>query len=268
MQPLSKIHFDANYGGIANGETANVTTLYYLLAVALFLLLCGCINFINLTTAQATQRAREIGVRKTMGSTRMQLIGQFLSETWLTTMFAVVVALVLTPVILRLFAGFIPQGIKFDLFAQPGIILFLLALSIVVSLLSGFYPAVILSGYKPVAVLKNQVVGGKGSRNEWMRKSLIVTQFVIAQFFIIATVMVSKQIYYAVNKDLGFKKEAILTVASPFKNINPKATQVLLNQFKAIPEVEDGKHGQRRAFIRKHQQHRSPLPRWEESNNN
>jgi len=111
-------------------------------------------------------------------------------------------------------------------------------LSIVVSLLSGFYPAVILSGYKPVEVLKNQVVGGKGSRNEWMRKSLIVTQFVIAQFFIIATVMVSKQIYYAVNKDLGFKKEGILTVASPFKNINPKANQVLLNQFRQLPQVE------------------------------
>jgi len=238
LQPLSKIHFDANYGGIASWETANVTTLYYLLGIALFLLLCGCINFINLTMAQATQRAREIGVRKTMGSTRMQLIVQFLSETWLTTLFAVVVALVLTPVILRLFAGFIPQGIKFDLFAQPGIILFLLALSIIVSLLSGFYPAVILSGYKPVVVLKNQVVGAKGSRNEWMRKSLIVTQFVIAQFFIIATVMVSKQIYYAINKDLGFKKEGILTVASPFGKVDPKGNKVLLNEFKSIPQVE------------------------------
>ncbi len=237
LQPLSKIHFDPNYGGIANWETANVTTLYYLLGIALFLLLCGCINFINLTTAQATQRAREIGVRKTMGSTRLQLISQFLAETWLTTLFAVIAAATLTPVILRLFAGFIPLGIKLDLFAQPGIILFLLGLSIIVSLLSGFYPAVILSGYKPVEVLKNQVVGGKGSRNEWMRKSLIVTQFVIAQFFIIATVMVSKQIYYAVNKNLGFKKEGILMVASPFKNINPKGNLVLLNQFRAIPQV-------------------------------
>jgi predicted permease len=238
LQPLTKIHFDPNYGGIANWETANVTTLYYLLGIALFLLLCGCINFINLTTAQATQRAREIGVRKTMGSTRVQLISQFLAETWLTTLFAVIAAAALTPVILSLFAGFIPRGIKLDLFAQPGIILFLLGLSIVVSLLSGFYPAVILSGYKPVEVLKNQVAGGKGSRNEWMRKSLIVTQFVIAQFFIIATVMVSKQIYYAVNKNLGFKKEGIVMIASPFKNINPKANLVLLNQFRAIPEVQ------------------------------
>jgi predicted permease len=239
LQPLSKIHFDARYGAITTWETANVTTLYYLLGIALFLLLCGCINFINLTTAQATQRAREIGVRKVMGSTRMQLISQFLAETWLTTLLAVVAAAAFTPVILRLFSGFIPQGIKFDLLAQPGIILFLLALSIVVSLLSGFYPAIILSGYKPVAVLKNQVIGGKGqSRNEWMRKSLIVTQFVIAQFFIIATVMVSKQIYYAVNKDLGFKKEGIVMVASPFKKINSKANQVLLNQFRTISQVE------------------------------
>ncbi|HEY4326946.1 MAG TPA: FtsX-like permease family protein [Mucilaginibacter sp.] len=239
LQPLSKIHFDARYGAITTWDTANVTALYYLLGIALFLLLCGCINFINLTTAQATQRAREIGVRKTMGSTRAQLIGQFLVETWLTTLFAVITAVMITPVILRLFSGFIPQGIKFDLLAQPGIILFLLALSVVVSLLSGFYPAIILSGYKPVMVLKNQVISGKGrSRNEWMRKSLIVTQFVIAQFFIIATVMVSKQIYYSVNKDLGFKKESILMIASPLKKIDPKANQVLLNQFGAIPQVE------------------------------
>jgi len=237
LEPLNKIHFDDRYGAVASYDTANVTALYYLLGIALFLLLCGCINFINLTTAQSTQRAREIGVRKTMGSTRLQLISQFLAETWVTTLFAVVAATVLTPVILRLFSGFIPPGIKLDLFAQPGIILFLLGLSIAISLLSGFYPAMILSGYKPVEVLKNQVVGGKGSRNEWMRKSLIVTQFVIAQFFIIATVMVSKQIYYAVNKDLGFKKEGILTVASPFKNVNPKGNLVLLNQFRAIPQV-------------------------------
>ncbi|MFI5163517.1 MAG: FtsX-like permease family protein [Sphingobacteriales bacterium] len=239
LQPLSKIHFDARYGAIASFDTANITMLYYLLRIALFLLLCGCINFINLTTAQSTQRAREIGVRKAMGSTRRQLICQFLAETWLITLFAVVIAAAFTPIILRLFSGFIPQGIKFDLFAQPGIILFLLALSIVVSLLSGFYPAFILSGYKPVAVLKNQVISGKGqSRNEWMRKSLIVTQFVIAQFFIIATIVVSKQIYYAVTKDLGFKKEGILTIASPFKNFNPKGNLVLLNQFRSIPQVE------------------------------
>ena len=238
LEPLDKIHFDARYGAIANWDTSNITALYYLLGIALFLLLCGCINFINLTTARSTQRAREIGVRKTMGSTRMQLISQFLAETWLTTLFSVIAAVVLTPVILRLFSGFIPAGIKLDLFTHPGIILFLFGLSVVVSLLSGFYPAIVLSGYKPVAVLKNQVVGGKGSRNEWMRKSLIVTQFVIAQFFIIATVMVSKQIYYAVNKNLGFKKEGIFTVVSPFKNINPKGNQVLLNQFRAIPQVD------------------------------
>jgi predicted permease len=239
LQPLDRIHFDANYGAVTGWDTANITVLYYLLGIALFLLLCGCINFINLTTAQATQRAREIGVRKTMGSSRVQLISQFLIETWLMTLFAVAVAVCLTPVILKLFAGFIPQGIKFDLFAQPGIILFLLGLSVLVSLLAGFYPSIILSGYKPVAVLKNQVISGDGqSRKEWMRKSLIVTQFVIAQFFIIATIMVSKQIYYAVNKDLGFKKEGILMIASPFKNINPKASRLLLNQFRAIPQVK------------------------------
>ena len=126
LQPLSQIHFDVRYGAIANWNTANLTTLYYLLLIALFLLLCGCINFVNLATAQATKRAREIGVRKTMGSTRTQLIGQFFIETWLTTMFAVILAVSLIPIILRLFQGFIPQGIKFDLIAQPSILFLIL----------------------------------------------------------------------------------------------------------------------------------------------
>lgn len=239
LQQLSKVHFDAKYGALGSSITANITTLYYLLGIALFLLLSGCINFINLKTAQASQRAREIGVRKTMGSTQAQLISQFLIETWLTTLFAVVVAVFLTPMILQLFSGFIPTGIRLNLIEQPLVLLFLVGLTIVVSLLSGFYPAMILSRFKPVVVLKNQVNTRNGkSRNEWMRKSLIVTQFVIAQFFIIATIMVSKQIYYAVSKDLGFKKEGILTIATPMKNINVVGNERLKNQLGMIPQVE------------------------------
>ncbi len=237
LQPLSDIHFNPLYGAIASYDTASKTTLYCLLGIALFLLLLGCINFVNLATAQATHRAKEIGVRKTMGSSRGQLIWQFLTETWLTTMFAVFIAALLTPFILRLFSGFISEGVTFNPITHPGILMFLLLLSILVSVLSGFYPAAILSGVKPVAVLKSQVTSGQ-TRNAWMRKSLIVTQFVIAQFFIMATVMVGKQIYYAVNKDLGFKKQGILTIPSPFRNGNASSNQVLLNKLRTIPQVD------------------------------
>jgi putative ABC transport system permease protein len=238
LQPLNDVHFNVNYGNFDNGRIASKTTLYGLLIIAIFLLLLGCINFINLTTAQATQRAKEIGIRKTMGSSRGQLIIQFLSETFFITLIAVIISAAVAPVILKLFADFIPPGIKADFLSQPGLILFLLILTIVVSLFSGFYPAIMLSGYNPVMVLKNQAASNSSkTRNAWLRKSLTVTQFIIAQFFIMATVLVSKQIYYALHKDLGFKKDAIIIINSPWKNRTASKNQLFLDKLRATPQV-------------------------------
>jgi putative ABC transport system permease protein len=238
LQKLSDMHFDQRYFAFDGARTANRTTLYGLLVIAVFLLILGCINFINLTTAQASQRAKEIGIRKTMGSKRGQLIAQFLSETFLVTLFAVIVSIVLAPVILTLFKDFIPEGISVDLLKQPNLIVFLILLTILVSGLSGFYPALVLSGYKPVTVLKNQSAGNSKTRNAWLRKSLTVTQFVIAQFFIMATILVSKQIYYALHKDLGFKKDAIVNISTPFKSMATNKQQVFLNRIRQIPQVQ------------------------------
>jgi ABC-type antimicrobial peptide transport system permease subunit len=145
LQALNDIHFSADFGAFDQRQ-AHKPTLYGLLAVAAFLLLLGCINFINLTTAQAAQRAKEIGIRKTMGSSRLHLVLQFLSETFLLTFIATILSIVLIPSILKLFSAYIPYGLKFDLFNQPDIIIFILVLILVVGLLSGFYPALILSG--------------------------------------------------------------------------------------------------------------------------
>jgi putative ABC transport system permease protein len=239
LQPLSDLHFNEKYGNFNSGHTANKTTLYGLLIIAAFILLLGCINFINLTTARASQRAKEIGIRKTMGSTRFQLIGQFLSETFLVTLFAVIISIVISPLILKLFADFISKDIKMNLSGQPGLIFFIILLTIMVSVISGFYPALVLSSYKPVSVLKNQTFSGTNkTRNAWLRKSLTVTQFIIAQFFIMATLLVSKQIYYALHKDLGFKKEAILSITTPYKNNADSKKQVFLDQLRAIPQIE------------------------------
>ena len=239
IQPLSDIHFDRQYGTFDFSSVANKNTLYGLLAIAAFLLVLGCINFINLTTAQAAQRAKEIGIRKTMGSTRKQLIFQFLSETFIITLFAVVVSVALTPVILKVFSNFISPDIKADLLGTVDIVLFLVGLTLVVSILAGFYPALMLSGYKPVAVLKNQAQSNSSkTRNAWLRKSLTVSQFIIAQFFIMATVMVSKQIYFALHKDLGSKKDAIIYVNTPYKVRTVALNKLMLNKFNAIPQVE------------------------------
>jgi ABC-type antimicrobial peptide transport system permease subunit len=238
LQPLADIHFNTNYGTFVNGRVADKTTLVDLSAIALFLLLLGCINFINLTTAQSAQRAKEIGIRKTLGSDRKQLILQFLSETFLITLVSVIISVAITPITLQFFSGFIPPGVHADMILQPNILLFLALLMIIVSLASGFYPAIVLSGYKPVSAIKNQAEGSHKTRNAVFRKSLTVTQFAIAQFFIMATILVSKQVYYAIHKNLGFKKDAIVIVNSPLLDRKISLNRVFLNKLNTIPGVE------------------------------
>jgi putative ABC transport system permease protein len=237
LQPLSDVHFNGDYGTFGL-PVANKATLYGLLAVAVFLLLLACINFINLTTAQASQRSKEIGIRKTMGGSKKQLVFQFLSETFLLTFLATILSVVLTPLILKVFSGFIPQGLRFDIQSQPLIILFLFILIVAVTLLAGFYPSLVLSKFKPVTVLKNNVNANTGkTRTAWLRKSLTVSQFVIAQVFIIATMLVSKQIYYSLNKDMGFKKDAIVYVQTNYYDTIKANRHVLLEKLRSIPEI-------------------------------
>ncbi|HLL42953.1 MAG TPA: ABC transporter permease, partial [Segetibacter sp.] len=133
LQPLNDVHFNGDYGTY-DSPVASKATLYGLLAVAVFLLLLGCINFINLTTAQASQRSKEIGIRKTMGGSKKQLVFQFLSETFLLTFLATILSVALTPLILKVFSGFIPDGLRFNLQSQPLIILFLFILIVAVTL--------------------------------------------------------------------------------------------------------------------------------------
>lgn len=237
LQPLSNLHFNSDYGGYSL-PLANRPTLYSLLAVAAFLLILGCINFINLTTAQAGQRSKEIGIRKTLGSSKKQLITQFLSETFLLTVSATLLSVALTPLILKAFSGFIPEGLHFNLSEQPGLIAFLLLLILVVTVLSGFYPALVLSGYKPILVLKQQgnVHGGKTGR-VWLRKSLTVSQFVIAQVFIMATLLVSKQIHYSLSKDMGFKKDAIIYTNTNYYDTVRNHKYIFIDKLRAIPGI-------------------------------
>jgi putative ABC transport system permease protein len=237
LQLLSDLHFDSLYGAFDNSRTAHKPTLYGLLAVAAFLLLLACINFINLTTAQSSQRAKEIGIRKTLGSQRSQLTLQFLSETFLLTLMATLLSIAIAPLLLKVFADFIPPELHFSLTGQPQVILFLLGLIVLVGLLSGCYPALVMSAYRPIQVLKNQSGSNTDrSRSAWFRKSLTVSQFVIAQVFIIATMLVAKQISYALNKDLGFKKEAILYFQTKYKGPATKRA-LLMDKLKAIPGI-------------------------------
>jgi putative ABC transport system permease protein len=236
LQPLSDLHFNADYDNFGQ-RLAHKPTLYGLSAIAVFILLLGCINFINLSTAQASKRAKEIGIRKTMGSSKKQLILQFLSEAFLLTLIAGILSLALTPLLLKAFTDYIPDSLDLNLIRQPGILWFLLGLVPAVSLFSGFYPALVLSTYKPVIVLKNLVFSNTNKkRSARPRKLLTVFQFTIAQVFIIATILVGKQINYELNKDLGFKKDAIIYF-NPNYNEDPTRRFVLLDRLRAIPEI-------------------------------
>jgi ABC-type antimicrobial peptide transport system permease subunit len=236
LQPLNDIHFNSQYGNF-NGRIANKKTLIGLVLIAVFLLLLGSINFINLTTAQASQRAKEIGVRKTMGSTKGQLIFQFLSETFFVTLMATLLSLLLTPVLLNAFSKFIPEGLHYSL-RQPSILLFLAGLLVAVTFLAGFYPALVLSSWNALAVLKNQAYGNVNrSRKAWVRQTLTVSQFIIAQFFIMGTLLVSKQIRYMLNRDLGFNKEAVLSFGTPRSDTSRTHRMFLLDEIRKIPGV-------------------------------
>ncbi len=236
LQPLSDTHFKGYYDSNSPG-LADKSILNGLLAVAAFLLLLACINFINLTTAQASQRSKEIGVRKTMGSSKRQLTLQFMGETFLLTLIATLISAAMAPVLLKLFAAWTPEGLRFDIIGEPRILLFLLFLVVIVSMLAGFYPSIMLSSYKPVSVLKGQAYANAGqSQNAWLRKTLTVSQFVIAQVFIIAALLVNKQINYTLHKNIGMRKDAVLYVGN-YTDTSSVKKILLRNKLNAIPGI-------------------------------
>ncbi len=237
LQSLDDIHFNPNYGAYEI-PVVSKKVLFGLLAIAAFLLLLGCINFINLNTVQSSQRAKEIGIRKTLGSLRQQLIFKFLSEAFLLTTTSTLISIALIPFALKAFTEFIPQGLNFSYVLQPGILLFVVVLVISVTGLSGFYPALILSGYKPISVLRNNAnKNASETRSTWLRKSLTVSQFVIAQFFILASLLVSKQIGYMLNKNMGFKKDAIIYFSTSSLDALRNRKYVLIDKLRSISEI-------------------------------
>jgi len=237
LQPLHDIHFNENYGVYdwSQGQ-ASKPLLMSLALVALFLLLLGCINFINLNTAQASQRAKEIGIRKTLGSSRQQLIGQFMGETFLLVLVSAVLSIVLSKWLINVFSDFVPEGLSFELFKSPVILIGIIVLLVVVTVLSGFYPALVLSKFNTVSVLKNHLAVGE--KKAKLRKFLTVFQFTIAQAFIIGTLLVGKQINFLMNKDMGFKTDAVVSVYSPRGEQEVSKKELYAEQLRAIPEIK------------------------------
>jgi predicted permease len=207
LQPFTAIHFDSVYGK-DYGSEAHLPTLYGLMAIALFILILASINFINLSTAQSLRRAKEIGIRKVMGSRRAGLITQFLGETTLLVFISLILSLAMLYPVLNAFPDFVPAGVRSHIFT-PAIIAIGVGILLLTSLLSGLYPAWILSSFNPVKTLKGQGAQ-KGSARNRLGKGLVVFQFTISIVFIICTIAVSHQMHFLLNKDMGFAHNAIV----------------------------------------------------------
>ncbi len=213
LQPLSDLHFNSDYQDNYSRK-AHLPTLYGLMGIAGFILLIAAVNFINLSTAQSMRRAKETGVRKVMGSSRGSLVLQFLTETALITILAIVVSALLLRPVLGIFESFVPGGLAFDLFNSRSL-LFLALVALGTILLSGLYPALALSSWKPVTSLKGVSLSGSRS-SSLLRRGLIVFQFVVSLIFIAGTLIVGRQLDYMREKDLGFSSDAVVSVRIPW----------------------------------------------------
>lgn len=229
LDPLSNMHFNADL--VENQiRTAHKPTLYGLMGIAAFILVLAVINFINLSTAMSTIRSKEVGVRKVLGSSRQGLVLQFMSETFLLTLCSVIIAVTLVKPLLNQFSSFIPEGVRFNIF-DTQTILFTVLVIVVTTLGAGFYPAIVLSSFSPI----HRSVAGK---NKWLvRKGLIVFQFAVSLVFIIGSIVISKQLRYTREKDLGFSASAVLTIEPP-KGASAGKTEALATTFRQLPSVK------------------------------
>jgi putative ABC transport system permease protein len=213
IRPFSSLHFDNEIGNY-NYSAISQEYIIALAAVSLFLIVTACINFINLTTAESIRRSKEVGIRKTMGSSRLQLVMQFLGETSLVTGAAILCSLAVAQLMIKPVNTFLDLQLQLDLLHNYPLIGFLVVLFVIVSGLSGLYPALFISGYNPIAALKNSS-GHRQASGFRVRQGLVVTQFVISQLLVILTLVLISQMKYFREKDLGFRKDAIVTIPIP-----------------------------------------------------
>ncbi|GGB03813.1 ABC transporter permease [Puia dinghuensis] len=233
LQPLTDIHFteENNHDSF---RKASRSTLAVLMAFALFILLIAIFNFINLSTAQSLQRAKEIGIRKIMGSSRRKLVFQFLAETFLLAVPSVVLAILFVRPVLTLFHDLIPPGLEFH-FLDPFTLAFLLLITLVTTVFAGFYPARVISSYLPVASLKGNEAP-KGSERWLLRKGLIVFQFTLSLVFIIGAIVIGSQMNFIRNKDLGLSTDAVINMGTP-ANDSLHNAKVLARRFRQLTGV-------------------------------
>ncbi len=213
LQSLRDLHFDTSFGTLG-GRTVAKSTLVALSMIGVLLLVTACINFVNLNTALAVKRSKEVGVRKVLGSTRPQLLLHFLAETATVMLLAIVISLALAEIVLVQLQSLLEYRLELHLFGDAAIPVFLLALLILVTISAGFYPALHLSSFNASAALRNKLFSRYGEGLS-LRKNLVLIQFAISQALIICTIVISSQISYFQKADMGFNRDAIVEVELP-----------------------------------------------------
>ena len=209
VQQLSSIHLHSHLDYEIE-QNSSITYLYIFSAIAIGILLIACINFINLSTARSEKRAKEVGVRKALGSFRSHLIGQFISESILMSIIAVVIAVGLVEVLLPVFNNLANKKMNLEILSSPSNILILFCLAILVGVVAGSYPAFYLSRFKPIDVLKSDTKR-RGSKS-LLRNGLVIFQFTISIILFIGTLVIYNQLRYVQSKNLGFDKEEVLVI--------------------------------------------------------
>jgi len=230
LMPLQAIHLNSDLTAEfrANGD---ITYVYLFAAIAIFILLIACINFMNLSTARSANRAKEVGVRKVMGSLRSHLIRQFLMESTLLTLFSFALALALAYLFIPIFNLLSQKNLVLP-FGDFRLYLIVIGGAIVIGGLAGLYPSFFLSAFKPVNVLKGQV--SLGMKSGFIRSALVVFQFVISIFLVIGTITVNRQLNYIQNKKIGFKKDQVLIIQDAYalqNNSEAFKNEVMKNSF-------------------------------------
>jgi putative ABC transport system permease protein len=232
LQPLTSIHLDPTNIEAKMKPGGNIHYVYFLICIAVLILTIACINFMNLATARSAERAREVGVRKTLGSGKGQLISQFLVESIVLSIFATIIAFAIIFMVLPYFNNLIQKHLAFNF--STSILIILLLVSLFVGFLAGSYPAFILSNFNPVVVLKGKFTGN--TKGTWLRNGLVVFQFFISIILIVGTMVVVKQMKFMQRKSLGYNKEQILVVENVFALTNK--AQTFIDELKRLPYVE------------------------------
>lgn len=227
LQPLSDIHFNKDFD--ATYSKSNLMTL----GIAGFLLLLiACINFVNLATAQVLNRSKEVGIRKILGSFRSYIFIQFLTETGLIALIAIVVALILSQLGLPLMNSLLNEHVSINFIDQWQLVVFVGGVLIFVVVASGIYPAILMTRFEPVSVLKQKLSAGRGLS---VRRVLIVAQFVVSQVLVISMIVIYSQMKFSINADMGFDRDAVLMVSIP---MNDRVKMKTLNaRFAQVPGV-------------------------------